>query len=119
VYGKSTWTTVNIDSKGGEYMSVWGERIKQKRNEKGITLTQIASLLNVSEATAQRYESGSIKQVPYEHICSYAELFGCQPSYLMGWKSANDEFMELYELKPITTQKSPMLGEVLVFIQGL
>ena len=49
-------------------MAIWNERIKQKRVEKGITLAQIADALNVTEATAQRYESGSIKRVPYEHM---------------------------------------------------
>lgn len=67
-------------------MAIWNERIKEKRTEKGITLAQIAELLNVTEATAQRYESGAIKNVPYDHICTYARFFNCSPSYLMGWE---------------------------------
>ena len=66
-------------------MAIWNERIKQKRVEKGITLAQIADALNVTEATAQRYESGSIKSVPYEHMCTYAKILNCSPQYLMGW----------------------------------
>lgn len=66
-------------------MAVWNHRIKAKRLEKGITLAQIADRLGVTEATAQRYESGNIKSVPYEHMCSYGEILGCSPSYLMGW----------------------------------
>jgi len=67
-------------------MAIWNERIKEKRTEKGITLAQIAEALNVTEATAQRYESGGIKNVPYDHICTYAKLLNCSPSYLMGWE---------------------------------
>lgn len=66
-------------------MAIWNERIRSKRQEKGITLAQIAAKLGVTEATAQRYESGNIKSVPYEHICAYSEILGCSPTYLMGW----------------------------------
>lgn len=68
-------------------MAIWNERIRNKRLEKGITLAQIADILGVTEATAQRYESGSIKSVPYDHMCAYGQLFNCSPAYLMGWES--------------------------------
>lgn len=66
-------------------MAIWNERIRSKRLQKGITLAQIADKLGVTEATAQRYESGSIKNIPYEHMCAYGEILGCSPAYLMGW----------------------------------
>lgn len=72
-------------------MAIWNERIRNKRLQKGITLAQIADKLGVTEATAQRYESGSIKSIPYEHMCAYGEILGCSPAYLMGW---NDESIE-------------------------
>jgi len=46
-------------------MSIWNERIHEKRTEKGITLAQVADRLGVTEATAQRYERGNIKSIPY------------------------------------------------------
>lgn len=72
-------------------MAIWNERIREKRLDKGITLAQIADALGVTEATAQRYESGNIKSVPYEHMCKYGEILGCSPAYLMGWESISDE----------------------------
>lgn len=79
-------------------MAIWNERIKQKRIEKGITLAQIADSLNVTEATAQRYESGSIKSVPYEHMCTYAKLLNCTPQYLMGWaKEEENSVLDYYD----------------------
>lgn len=79
-------------------MAIWNERIKQKRLEKGITLAQVAEALNVTEATAQRYESGSIKSVPYEHMCTYAKLFNCSPQYLMGWDDdIDDSILDYFE----------------------
>lgn len=68
-------------------MAIWNERIRNKRLEKGYTLAQIADALGVTEATAQRYESGSIKSVPYDHMCAYGKLFNCSPAYLMGWEN--------------------------------
>lgn len=68
-------------------MAIWNERIRSKRLQKGITLAQIADKLGVTEATAQRYESGSIKNIPYEHMCAYGEILGCSPAYLMGWEN--------------------------------
>lgn len=79
-------------------MAIWNERIRKKRLERGITLAKIADTLNVTEATAQRYESGSIKNVPYEHMCTYAKLLGCTPQYLMGWVDDNgDSLIDYYD----------------------
>lgn len=47
-------------------MAIWNERIRARRIEKGITLAQVAEKLGVTEATAQRYECGNIKNIPYE-----------------------------------------------------
>ena len=67
-------------------MAIMHERIKELRNSRGLTLLQVAEFLNVTEATAQRYETGKgIKTIPYEVIEKYAELFNCKPAYLMGW----------------------------------
>lgn len=67
-------------------MAIWNERIHEKRKENGITLAQIAEKLGVTEATAQRYERGNIKSIPYEHMCAYGEILHCSPCYLMGWE---------------------------------
>lgn len=72
-------------------MAVWNDRIRSMRIQKGITLAQIAEKLGVTEATAQRYESGNIKSVPYEHMCAYGEILGCSPAYLMGWLDIAEE----------------------------
>jgi len=67
-------------------MAIMHERIKDLRNKKGYTLSKVADWLDVTEATAQRYETGKgIKTIPYEVIEKYANLFHCSPSYLMGW----------------------------------
>lgn len=60
-------------------------RIRQKRQECGLTLLEVAERIGVKEATVQRYESGSIKNIKHETICKLAEIFNCSPSWLMGF----------------------------------
>lgn len=68
-------------------MAIWNERIKKRRKEKHITLKEVAEYIGVTEATAQRYESGNgIKNIPYDMVVRYSELLDCSPSYLMGWE---------------------------------
>lgn len=62
-----------------------GERIKDCRLEKGLTLREVAEHLGVKEATAQRYESGNIKTLKQKTIAALANLFSVSPGYLMGW----------------------------------
>lgn len=71
-------------------MSVLNERIKEMRLKCELTLLEVAERLGVQEATVQRYESGAIKNIKYEVICELADLYGCDPCYLMGWKEESD-----------------------------
>ena len=64
-------------------MTILNERIKQSRLARGLTLAQVADAIGVKEATAQRYESGDIKNIKHETILHLSELFSVSPAYLM------------------------------------
>lgn len=83
-------------------MAIWNDRIKELRKSHDMTLKFVAEYLGTTEATAQRYESGNgIKNIPYEIIIKYAELFHCSPSYLMGWENKkNADASESVSLSP-------------------
>lgn len=67
---------------------IWNERLKELREENGLTLLEVANKLNISESTAQRYESTKgIKNIPYDALVKYANLLNVSPSYIMGWES--------------------------------
>ena len=85
-------------------LEVLRQRIKRMRTNKNLTLKEVANYLGIKEATAQRYESGDIKNIPYDNIVSMAKLFDCSPQYLMGWEKQN-----LSNKKGI---KIPVLGRV-------
>ena len=80
------------------------ERIKKCRLERGMTLLEVANALGVREATAQRYESGEIKNLKQATVLEMAKIFNCSPAYLMGW----EEFAE----SPANAEKLPLLGKI-------
>ena len=51
-----------------------------------MTLLELATALGVREATAQRYESGEIKNLKHETVLEMSRIFNCSPAYLMGWE---------------------------------
>lgn len=80
------------------------ERIKKCRLECGMTLLELANALGVREATAQRYESGEIKNLKQATVLEMARIFGCSPSYLMGWEDTDS--------KGADSNALPLLGKI-------
>ncbi|MEG1120526.1 MAG: helix-turn-helix transcriptional regulator [Anaerovoracaceae bacterium] len=79
-----------------------GERIKQKRNELGMTLEDVAKISGVSRQTIQRYESGVISNIPSDRIESIAKSLNVSPTYLMGWDEKETD--NSYYLDPNAAQ---------------
>lgn len=68
-----------------------GDRIREKRDEHGMTLEDIAKLIGVSRQTMSRYETGAIKGVPSDKIELIAKALGTTPGYLMGWEDKSED----------------------------
>lgn len=62
-----------------------GERIKNLRKEKKMTLEDVANQIGVSRATVLKYETGAISNIPTERVHQLANLFKVTRPYLMGW----------------------------------
>lgn len=71
-------------------MSQINKKIKEMRQSHQLTLSEVAKFLGVKEATVQRYESGNIKNIKFDTIRKLANLFHCDPCYLMGWESSTN-----------------------------
>jgi HTH-type transcriptional regulator, cell division transcriptional repressor len=65
--------------------------IKKRRDELDLTLLDIAKKAGVSEATVQRYESGSIKNIRQDKIGKLAAALQLTPAQLLGWEEIQSE----------------------------
>ena len=66
-------------------MSKFGENIRKKRIELGITQEELATRMGyTNKSTITKIEQGS-RDVPQNKIVKFAEALGTTPAVLMGW----------------------------------
>lgn len=75
---------------------LFGDNMKFYRTNLNLSFTDLSKLcksknLDLSAPTLQRYESGKIKNVPYDSIITLAEIFNCTPCQLMGWETSQQK----------------------------
>ena len=76
-----------------------GHRIKIAREQKDMTLDEVAQRCNTTRQTIFKYENEIVTNIPYDKIVLLSKALDVSPSYLFGWeekKSPPDE-MELTE----------------------
>ena len=66
------------------------ERIKALRQEKGLTLEQVADVVGVGKSTVRKWETGMIANMKRDKIADLAKALGTTPAYLMGWTEKKD-----------------------------
>ena len=71
------------------------QRIKALRQEKGLTLEQVADVVGVGKSTVRKWETGMIANMKRDKIASLAKALGTTPEYLMGWEEKKDSPTEL------------------------
>lgn len=59
------------------------ERIRELREDNDLNQSQIAEILNVSQSTYSRYESGFL-DVPSEVLISLSKHYGVSVDYILG-----------------------------------
>ncbi len=62
------------------------EIIKERRQQLGLTMKEVAEAVGVSEATVSRWESGDIENMRRDKIAKLAEALKISPAVLMGWE---------------------------------
>ena len=67
------------------------QRIKALRQEKGLTLEQVADVVGVGKSTVRKWETGMIANMRRDKIADLAKALGTTPAYLMGWKEDDVE----------------------------
>lgn len=94
-----------------------GQRIKQARERRGMTLDEVAKLCSTTKQTIFKYENEIVTNIPYDKLVLLSQSLDVSPSYLFGWeekKSSPDELqltegertlLELFRLIPEDRQQ--------------
>lgn len=91
------------------------DKVRNRRLELNLTLKEVAAMVNVSEPTIQRYESGEIKNIRRDKIKLLADALQVSPGYIMGWEDI--EQSQTDKSSTITDVKQAM--EVILAQPGL
>lgn len=95
-----------------------GQRIKECRIKRGLTVDELAEKLKKNRATVYRYEKGDIENLPITILEPIAKALGTSPAFLMGWtenctplseKKNSHEIGELRETFNPTTHELEVL----------
>lgn len=62
-----------------------GERIRKKREDAGISQTDLADAIDVSKQTLYKYENNIITNIPSDKIEKISKILDISPVYIMGW----------------------------------
>ena len=86
------------------------EVIKMKREEKGMTLKDLAKRVGVSEATVSRWESGDIRSIKRPNIEALSKILGISPAILMEWEEYDEKAPEHYYIDPESREMAEFLA---------
>ena len=75
-------------------MSV-GLRIKLAREQRNMTLEDVAKLCETTKQTIYKYENEIVTNIPYEKIVLLSKALDVSPSYLFGWEEKKNSPSEL------------------------
>ena len=75
---------------GDEFMTIY-QRIKQLREERGITQQELAEKMGYKTASAINKIELGLRDINQSKIVSFADALGTTPGYLMGWEDKKTE----------------------------
>ena len=62
-----------------------GQRIKRQREQKGLSLQDVADRLAVNRSSVMRWENGEINRIKLPFVEKLAQILETSPGYLMGY----------------------------------
>lgn len=94
-----------------------GNRIKQAREAKGITLQEVADIVGVAKSTIQRYESGAITKIKLPVIESIANALDVSPLWITLKSNSMQDTQQ--EEKNVLSLKDARLKQLLSYYYAL
>lgn len=67
------------------------QRIKELRQQRGLTLEQVATVVGVGKSTVRKWETGMIANMKRDKIATLAVALCTTPAYLMGWEETKQD----------------------------
>ena len=80
----------------GRFMDI-GDRIRQLREEKGMTLEELGNKVGVGKSTVRKWEIGMIENMRRDKIAKVAAALDVTPDYLIGWNDSDKNYEVLIE----------------------
>lgn len=80
----------------GRFMDI-GDRIRQLREEKGMTLEELGNKVGVGKSTVRKWETGMIENMRRDKIAKVAAALDVTPDYLIGWNDSDKNYEMLIE----------------------
>jgi SOS-response transcriptional repressors (recA-mediated autopeptidases) len=90
-------------------------KIKKRREELGMSYQMLSEKTGISKSSLQRYETGSIKNMPLDKIEVISKALDTTPAYLMGWKDEpmiKSRFKNPEIIRTVRKKKLPLLGSI-------
>jgi repressor LexA len=81
-----------------------GNKIKNRRQELGLTLEEVGKIVGVSKSTVMKWETGYIENMRRDKIALLAKALKVSPLWIMG--------IDEPDILTYKTKKVPMLGEI-------
>ena len=96
-------------------MMKMASRIKEMRTSHNMSQEELGEKLGVLRQTISSWESGNVANIKRSYIAQMADLFECDPVWLMGFESAQQVSLtysaEGHEPIEVQVDKKPIIGE--------
>ncbi len=83
--------------------------LRERRIEKGLTLSEVARDVGVSAATISRWESGDIANMKRDKIVNLANALDLSPAVIMGWEHEGFETTKSYYMNKESAELAEFL----------
>jgi repressor LexA len=86
----------------------FGQKIKQIRKSKGMSLEQVGDIVGVGKSTVRKWETGDIANMRRDKIALLGKALGVEPAYLMGWTDEQQETLTPEEIDLIKAYRDAL-----------
>ena len=95
-----------------------GNRIKNLREMAKMSQEELGGRIGVQRAAINKYEKGSVTNIPIQSIEKMAKIFDVSPTYIVGWTNENmGKYTDI--IKKFETLNDAGKEKVLQYIEDL